>query len=218
MKKIILLLVILILSLAYTVNALPSGAETTEGAVFESVASESENLTTVAGNLTEINLTTLAASGRWAGLFGTVNGGIELNDGGTNAFYSWLVTDFGTAAVYAVNSSTSVSWDDLIAANSTLMPSYLVTVATDNFTNTFNESEDFNTTTFNVSTVPYIETLQYTGSGEFKTYSLTDGTSLIWSGLVTDDAIGFDNSVIDYQIMLPASSTPTTYNLYLDLS
>ena len=219
MKKNILsvILVILILAFASMVIADPTGGTATEGTQTSGVSSSSSTqVTTEGGNVTEVNVTTTGITTRWAGFFGTVTGNYELNDG-TNNFYTWatITGSMTGAAVYAADSAGAITWASVAPATSTDMPAYLQTTASDNWTNTYNETpKAFVSSSLNVASTPYTTT---SGGAGFESYSLKEGSTLIWAGLVQDDGASFDGATADYQILVPADSSTETYNFYLEL-
>jgi len=83
------------------------------------------------------------------------------------------------------------------------MPSYLQPSTTDNYTNTFanNESGTFNEQVVNAD---YVQSYNSSVTGSWKTYALKKGTTLIWAGLAQDSGDSFKNTVIDYQLLVPA--------------
>lgn len=213
-----MMLIIAVLALPMAFAAPAAGNVTEQGSQSSYAGISSESVTTEGGNVTEVNVTGYASTARWAGFYGSIDGGIRLGDSGNNIFYEWTVSNFDGSVVYAANTTVS-DWSDaaISAAGVGDMPSYLTTGASDNYTNTFDTTEGFASASITEGSTPYITTLE-TGTGTFKTYSLknTAGT-LIWAGLADQNELGFDGTTVDYQLLVPADSSGVTYNFYLEL-
>ncbi|MBN1646185.1 hypothetical protein JW868_04060 [Candidatus Woesearchaeota archaeon] len=193
-------------------NGTSSGATAqTEGQIYD----------VVAGNVSNVNVTGTSITERWAGFYGNISGGIKLADSSNNVFFEWTVSDLTDAVVYIANGSVS-SWatTNIEAANYTLMPTYIEVDATDEFNNTFNATEAFTSTTYNIAGTPYAATWSGGSQGSLKTYSLYDkgGDVLIWAAKATAGSTGFDSSNLDYQALVPVNgSTSLSYTFYLEL-
>jgi len=216
----VMVILVAVLSLAYSALADPVGASVTTGTSERAAASSAGQVSAVGGNVTEVNVTGYSITSRWAGFWGEISGGIRLADASSNIFYEWTVTNVTDAVVYAANATVS-SWSGLAAANESTVPSYLVTAATDNFTNTFNQTEAFtNPGGANIANTPFTTTWQSGSQGSLKTYALTadSGTVSIWAGKAISDTSSFKSGqTVDYQILAPATTSVSTYYFYVEL-
>ncbi len=71
-----------------------------------------------AGNVTELTITDQRSTRFWQGYFGDVTGTIVLDDANNNTFFAWnLINPQGE--VYAVNTSTVPSWQNVTCVNLT---------------------------------------------------------------------------------------------------
>jgi len=196
--------------------AAPTGGSVAEGATSSWSGTASTSVNTYGGNITEVNVSGYSQTGRWAGFWGEVSGGIRLSDG-TNSFYEWTVTDVTGAVVYAADAAVS-NWGSIAAAGISDLPGYLTAGATDNFTNTFNTTgKTFTSASLSISNVPYTNTYSGGSAGNLETYALKDGTTLIWAGKALSNEASFDGGTVDYQLLVPANTTQQTYNFYLEL-
>ncbi len=221
MKRIMwsILLVIFAISLVNFAFAAPVGGTVSAGSTSTMAAASAGEVNITGGNVSEVNVSGYASTGRWGGFYGEVSGGIRLADSSANVFYEWTVTNVTDAVVYAANSTVS-AWGSLAAASASDMPSYLTTSATDNFTNTFDQTETFtNPGGASVASTPYVQTWQNGAQGSLKTYALNDGTStLIWAGKAIMDTNSFvSGDTLDYQILAPATTGNNLYYFYLEL-
>ena len=217
MRKIISLLVIMIVCLFPMTFAAPGGGATTKVGSQRGSDTAGTSIDIVGGNVTGVNVTTTSITGRWAGFFGNITGGIALGDG-TSSFYEWTVSDVTDSVVYVSNGTVS-NWG-LVAASAGDMPSYINTAAADNYSNTFTATENFNSSSItNIASTPYTQTWSSGSQGSLKTYSLKDAddSDLVWAGKAINDDTGFNGETVDYQVLVPADAAVVTYTFYLEL-
>ncbi len=198
----------------------PTGGQTTVGGSEQGTDSSTSTVDIEGGNVTEVNVTGNSITGRWAGFWGEVSGGIKLTDtGNSNSFYEWSVSDVSGSVVYATNGTVS-SWAAVTPGNDSIMPAYVQADVTDNFNNTFTATEAFTSASLNVASTPYTSTWQNGAqTATLKTYSLTEGGStLIWAAKAVADTNSFQSGeTVDYQLLVPADSGGLTYTFYLEL-
>ena len=203
------------------VQAVPGGANVTAG-ISSGASGTSSTLTDIEhGNVTFVDIYSQQTTGKWAGFYGNVSGAIILGDSANNMFYSWTVSNFDGAVVYAVNDTIS-DWagPNIVSANSSVVPTHIVGSYADNFSVTFNDTESFNSSSMNKADIPFAKTWQNGSQGDLKTYALygLSENANIWAGLVDDDSASFisASNTVDYQILVPTEAL-TTYNFYLEL-
>ena len=218
MKKILTLLVVMAMCIMPMAFAAPTGGTVDELAQETGAAAVVQTVDIEGGNVTGVNVSTTSITGRWAGFWGNITGGIELSDSSANKFYEWTVSNMDGAVVYVSNGTVS-DFGSLAAATVSDLPSYITGAATDNFSNTFTATEIFNSSSVtNITSTPYAQSWQSGSQGTLKTYALkdTDG-DLVWAGKAQNDVTGFNGETLDYQILVPADSTVVTYSFYLEL-
>lgn len=215
-KNSIMLAVLAVFALMLTgVSADPTGATVDDGTNSSWTAPGAGNFTAYGGNTTEMNLSAYQVTGSWVGFWGELTGGVTLRDAGGNKFYEWSVTDFTDAAVYACNES-AITWAGLtVISDMNQIPGYINDAGTDDFNNTFDAVEDFNTTAVNLNDANYTTTEE----GTFKTYAMYDpaNTATIWAGLGVNDGANFAGGTSDYQILAPADNSGQQYFFYLEM-
>lgn len=221
-SRLAVLLAILMILGAYTVVAAPNGATVAEGAQERASATAAGTVSTQGGNVTQVNVTGTQLTSRWTGFFGTINGGYTLEDGSSNLFYEWTISNTTGAIVYAANGTVS-TWT-LAAANELNMPTNLQGVsAPDTFNNTFSATEAFTSATIGpVANTPYTTTWQGGSQGtQLKTYALTDpdDSDIVFAGYSEYNVTSFKGAAdpVDYQILAPGFASGVTYNFYLEL-
>lgn len=214
------LVILLLVSFAY---GAPGGADVSDGAQERANETTSGQVTTEGGNVTQVNITGTSLTGRWAGFYGEVSGGLYLGDSTGDAFYRWTVSDFTGAVVYASNGTIS-DWSsgNIKALDAQYLPSYVTGSATDNYTNTFNFSGSFNSSSLDIASVAYTQTWQNGAqTATFQTYALStnDNSTLIWAAIVDPDSTSFQGgtNTTDYQLLAPADGGTETYNFYMEL-
>lgn len=216
-----LVLFVICLFAATAALAAPSGGQATVGDSERGPGTATTSITTEGGNITETNVTGNPITTRWGAFWGEVSGGIFLGDSSNNIFFEWAVNDPTGSTVYATNETVS-DWGpaNIVAATADVMPSYLQEDAADNFTNTFNETGDFNSSSLDIANVPYIYLWQ--NGSQYQNYSTfalktSDDAALIWAGNVASNLVSFrEANTTDYQILVPTDDVGLTYNFYLE--
>ena len=204
------------LLLAPIAIANPTGAETSVGAAVNGSGTDSETATIAGGEIREVNITGTSITGKWAGFWGTISGGIILSDDASNNFFEWTVTDVTDAYVFAALGGTT---DFTGMAALTSIPGFVDGSASDDFVNTFNQSLSFQTESISIASVPATYTLQDTSSEQLPTFALQDGANTpIFAARALQGADSFQGETVDYQMLVPADGVGgATYNFYLEL-
>jgi hypothetical protein len=217
LRNLLLILVFTVIS-ASLVLAAPTGGTVSTGPSERGTGSSSGTTTAQGGNVTQINVSGTAITGRWAGFYGSISGNITLSDAANNNFYAWTITNFTNAVVYAANGTIS-TWN-LVPINNSIAPIGIQTAAADNFNNTFGSTGTFSSASMSVASTPLTNTYQGGSVGTLKTYALvtSDGLVNVWAGVAQWNTTSFKTGQrVDYQIIAPAKTTGTTYNFYLEL-
>jgi len=175
-----------------------------------------------AGNTYSADLEANQSTYRWVGITGNATGTIILSDSSNNVFYNWSAEGL---LVYA-STASSLAWsslDDADEATVTSIATYLAS-GSDSYADTFTgASESIGSQLYPTISSDYASTYDDSGAEAWKTYSLTDGTNLVWAGVVnTAGANNFKGDTVNYQMILPedgtnADTTATTYYLWLEL-
>ncbi len=173
----------------------------------------------VAGNITHTSFFLNSSTFRWAGIAGNVSGNIVLGDAGTHALFSW-----SSSGILVYASEAQPDWSSVVDATGADVIrhySFLGEQAPDNYSLTFRgPAEDISSLTFNI-TSDYAPARSL-GGAVWKTYSLSDGVNIIFAGLVKRGGdFNYRGRITDFQMILPENghdSTPTTYNLYVELA
>lgn len=216
------------------VLAAPTGAELLDN-VTETVAPTSAgSLTTAGGSFTTLVLNATTQTPRWKAYVGNATGTFTLRDALNASIYDWGQASM-TGEVY-VSRDSSPEWASVECANETSIAaeeSFLNHTATsiDSISSTFNESVHrgfwvgteriTNSDCYAIAT--YVNSTAQTPdeNADFQEVLLQDAAaSLIFTGLIDQDAQGYDNSLYDFQLIVPEdefSSTPTTYYFWLEL-
>ena len=202
------------------IGAEPNGAGVSGETIIEGLGpSSSSQANLYAGNITEAVLTTNVSTSRWAGFSGNASGNIQLGDSSNNLFYQWTARG---RMVYISNSST-VTWASLADANEAAVTNIYTYISGDsvgdNYSMTFNESaENIGSEIYPAITSDYAKTWDNTNSGVWKTYSLTDGTHIVWAGRVLTNQVNWRGLDSDFQMIVPeygVGNTVVTENYYV---
>ena len=179
-----------------------------------------KNHTIINGGTSYDNLSLLSSTKRWAAFYGNVSGSLVLGDSSNDMVYSWSISNFTDSVIYATTTSIS-DWSNtnIEAADSSDQEKFLLKKSNDNYTNVFNESETFTSSSLSETNTLFSRTMQNSVSGNFKTYSLhaiTEDTPL-WAVKVREDDSSFIvGQTVDYQLLVPVKKSET-YKFYLEL-
>ena len=213
-----------VLALTPVLAAEPAGADTTVGASETGVSTTSTQQNISAGNLTFVDVNSDYVTNKWTGFYGNISGSFLLGDSSGNNFFEWTVADMTDAVVYASNSTINWGSGSFFPLAASFASPWLLGSGTDNFTNTFNQSEDFVSPDFftgsnQVNSTPYVETFNASGQASgLKTYGLRNNATnqSVFAAKVVDDTNGFNNATVDYQMLVPAFSV-VSYYFYIEL-
>lgn len=199
------------------VMAQPAGGEVDIGASERGEGTAADTVIAEGGNVTQVNVSGTSITGRWAGFWGTISGGIALSDASNNSFYEWTVSDVTGSVVYAADGSVS-DWTTVTAASSSDQITFVDEPATDNFTNTFTGTDDFSSASIaTIPSVPVATTLQNDSSTNLRTFALMAGSTRLFAAVADAGEVGFNSETVDYQLLAPADSGTVTYTFYLEL-
>ncbi len=220
MKKLFFVLALLVLvGLPFVRAATPGGADMSDNADRGAYAGASAGTMDVtSGHIYFANVTGVQNTYRWVGLYGNVSGVITLADSSGNYFYNW--TGAKGVLVYA-STGSSITWSSLADADSTDMDSWLEGSFTDSYSNTFSGTENIGSQIFTSLTSDYAA--PYPTASGWRTYSLTDGTNLVWAGKVLSSAATtYDGTTADFEMLIPENGTAgdetaTTYYFWVEL-
>jgi len=193
------------------------------------VSDPSYNSTIVlqAGNTTPLYIDGTSSTTIWQGLFGTVSGGIILDDAEGATLYDWDVVD-ANGEVMATRYLIS-DWSTVSCMNQTEIYEEEYRLGIPN-----SSTEGINDTYQNITHPAFEVGLKLlSGCRSTLTDNSTDDEVVFWNvllnvnstvtvyvGIIDNNVIGFNNTLIDYQLLVPTNRTTgyATYNLYLDLS
>lgn len=215
---ILLVISLMFASLAYAVD--PEGAQIASSqdlGRFPTPSADDIDLT--AGNITYVDLVSNMTTLRWTGLYGNATGGIKLGDSDGDVMYSW--TGIGNL-IYMCE--VVPTWSTLADADLTAVAAaygFIGGAAADNYTNTFsNTPENIGSNIFSLSS-DFAVTLS-SAATTWKTYSLTDGANIVFTGKVSTAGTSYNGETADYQLIVPEDGTngdedPTNWLLFLEL-
>jgi hypothetical protein len=185
------------------------------------------NTTVQGGNITLVNFDTAQISSIWQGFFGTVSGGLTLSNSGGDTFYDWNLVDARGEVLATRHIITDWSTINCTLQNQIYMEEYRLDIT--------NATSDGINDTYKNTTHPLFDIGFKTLSGCRST--LTDNSTakkvVFWNVLLNadenetvfvsimdDNTVGFNGTVVDYQLLVPANRSTGTaaYNLYLDLT
>jgi hypothetical protein len=194
------------------------------------------NLSAIAGNVTELSINGTTITQTWQGYFGNITGKIVLGNANNQTFYDWNLAS-PRGEIYATRTSSVPSWANVRCANFTNVNSEDAALGVnqandaDSVNRTFLNTTDF--TSFYVGSVLINNALgcygtrMYNATGvksstTFAEVLLHDNTNLIYTALLDQNALGFDNRNHDFEMLVgenghSGDSTVTPYYFYLEL-
>lgn len=187
--------------------------------------------TTEGGNITEVNVSSVSLTDRWASYWGNVSGSVVLDDDGTgNAVYIWAVDPLNGGEICV---STNSSFAFAAATSATALQldtAWAFGAATDNATNTYNSQcgQPLNFTQADVPATTAAANMTQYGASTFLSCAINDGvgttkTNFAFCTNLQDVASGLNYNGLpaNYELMVPTDDAPAateTYYFYLELN
>ena len=230
--------IILLLGMFVMLNVVaePTGPSTiTPGANSRYPVTTASNTSAIAGNVTELNFESNSVTNTWQGYYGNISGSIKLGDANNNTLYDWT-TASPSGEIYATQSAVTPNWSNIVCANSTQTDAEDIalginpTVDQDSVNRTFNNVTSF--TTFYVGNINInsaqncraVNLHNDTGmpSSDFQEVLLNDGSAMVYTALIKQNAMGFDGNPHDFEMIVGENghngdTTPTPYYFYVEL-
>jgi hypothetical protein len=203
----------------------PTGAELTVGETSRRDDQAAETHQAVAGNVTQLDISSTQVSSVWQGYYGDISGTITLDNANNQTIYDWSIAD-PNGQVYASRSAIS-NWAGVACSSQNQI---YVEEATLNIPNISTEgiNDTFVSVAHDAITVAGTElsgcrsTQAYNSSelGQYWNVLLNVGTNMVFTSIINNDANGFDNSTYDFELLVPTDKTSglMTYNFYVELN
>jgi hypothetical protein len=234
------LLVFAIMLAPIMVLAQPEGATSTVVSSERKSSTSATTIDAIAGNVTELDIVSVAITQTWSGFFGNVSGTITLDDANNFTFYDWQ-TASPQGEIFAVNET--ITWTNISCFNYTAtggsgelnLSEYetflsLASTAVDGVDETFqaaNHPQFFvgavtiPTNTCNTTHTYVNDTAQSTFFKEVLLYD-PDKNVVVFTSLIEKDVFGFDNRTHDFQMLVAedahnADTQTTPYYFYVEL-
>ena len=242
---------LIILVLSYSVFAAPLGPQQILQATPQRRSSglDTSGGTSIqgqAGNLTSVNISSLALTKRWQGYFGNVTGTITLDDTNGNTIYNWQLLN-PQGEVYVANGSASgaVTWTNVFCFNYTNNKTNGPVVQrfngtdlertigsniydrdsvnstfNDTFTGTFTVGSTTITATSGCRQTTLFVSDAYQQT-DFVEVLLTDNDSIIYTALLESDTTGFESAPVDFEAIVGENGdtvAATTYYFFVELA
>jgi len=193
------------------------------------------NVTAIAGNVTELNFVANAITNTWQGYFGNITGTIVLGNSNNQSMYNWNLSS-PSGQVYATRTSSVPTWASVVCANQGNVTVEDAILGVNQTTDQDSVNKTFlNTTSFNsfyvgglninsTQNCRAVNLYNSTGapSSNFQEVLLNDGTNMIYTAVINQDANGFDNRTHDFQMLVGENGhngdvVTTPYYFYLEL-
>ncbi|HJX06091.1 MAG TPA: hypothetical protein VJ461_05240 [Candidatus Nanoarchaeia archaeon] len=221
----------------------PSGAIVTNLST-ETYSVSPTSRTDLGGTITTVDLSTTMQDTAWKAYVGNITGTLVLkNSDGWSIFEWWLNSSSFTGNVF-VSRNGSVSWDDIMCANNTIIGSEqnflgMDSTDSDNINKTFNWTAHKSMTISGVGTITngtcpsaatYINGTYQTinqDTTKFQEILLYDKANLVYATFIDQNSWGYDNnasvnsSIYDFQLIVAENNTAqtgTTYYFYADIA
>jgi len=211
----------------------PDGAKINEiGSSREENLTTPDNITSVAGNLSEINLDTIATTDSWQGYYGDIHNIVTLKDSRENIFYNWSDA-LPQGQIFASRSdnvnfySVSCIKPEQISAEESYLGQQISD--SDSITNTFNSYNHpmFYIGAKKIENNSCISTNIFNIDGKdplhFYELMLTDdGSNVIYATVVDNKAEGFNHGSHDFEMLVgdnghSGDTNPTPYYFFVEL-
>jgi len=217
-QKSIVVFVFILIGIIYMLSQSPY--------VFSDPGLNATNITAGGGNVTPLNIDFTQLSNTWQGYFGSVTGGLVLEDASGDNFYDWNAV-VPSGEILATRQIIS-DWTDINCTNQTEI------YQEEERLNIPNSSSEGINDTYKNKTHPVFQVAGRTMKGCRSTLTdnstdtnvvfwnvllNTNRTTTIYTALIDNDKVGFNGTVVDFQLLVPInkSTGKATYNIYVEL-
>ena len=228
---IIMVVTVAILVITMTTKANPQGPETlTELGSERYQGSAPYAVDAQAGNVTELSINARSISRFWAGYYGNISGTIVLANANNNSLYEWNATN-PQGEIYA-SRNDSLQWVSVGCADETMISQEEsdMNMGTSperiNLTFQYQSHPEFFVGSNQINSNTCRSTNLYNSTG-FQTESffqvlLMEGSSAIYTTILSPETIGFDGNTYDFQMIVPedgsdGNTDTTTYYFYVEI-
>lgn len=233
--KIMIAILLLLSSLVGVLANIPTGPVITYNSTETNNLSISQLVNTSGGSFTTLVLNVTNQNMKWKAYVGNVTGKQTLDDGLNRTIFDWTQTEI-TGNVYATRNA-SVDWSTLSCAQRSVIYGEesdlgITTAKDDSINSTFtnNIHKDFYASNNYItnSTCPaiatYVNDQEQTAdeSASFQEILIQDSKNvLIYTTVIENSILGFDNSPYDFQMILPddeSTDSSVAYYFYVELT
>ena len=186
------------------------------------------------GVIAKFNVSATVQNPRWKAFVGDVVGKFTLDSSTGDTIYDWTLSAV-SGRVYASRHYADVDWSTIGCADNLEVESENSAMAhsgaSDNITATFKDDslshDAFYVGGTLISSCEYALNTYVNSNPQDSTYDevvLSDAEGeLVYANIITDNAIGFDGSTYDFQMLVPENGTEgysssTPYYLYVEIS
>ena len=227
----VFLLAVLMVSFSF-VSSAPTGIDSIAYNFNETKAASSAMMVNISGGyVSSFNLTASVQNSRWKAFVGEVFGKFTLDDASDNTIYDWSFATV-TGRVYATRTASTPTWSSIACASTANLEAENTAMShtgvSDNITATFSDASHVG---FYVGSTQFLDDacshtvntyVGGTSTSAFEEVALYDGANVIYTGLLEQDATGFDGNSYDFQMIVPENgsagfSGATAYYLYVEL-
>jgi len=227
---VITLVVSLFSSFCFVSAVSPSGAQVTPGTSSSAPSDSAGSVAAIAGNVTEINIFGFTNTQSWQGYFGNVTGTIQLADSSDNVMYNWSLAS-PRGEIYA-STSNSLTWTgiqcfDMQNDLTALETAYGIdSTDVDGVDETFNRNDHAGFYTNNIQFTGgqcnNTKVFGPSGAATFDEVLMSDGANTIFTSLLLEDAVGFDDATHDFEMLVlenghGTDTSTSTYYFWVEL-
>jgi hypothetical protein len=188
-----------------------------------------------AGNVSEININGTSVTQTWQGYFGNITGRIVLGDSNNNTFYDWNLAS-PNGEIYATRKTSTPVWSSIACASLAQVQAEDTAIGAqaadaDSVSSTFSNATVFSPFYVGVSTINQtaqdcFATYSYNSTGaqsaDFAEVLLHDSADIVYTAVISQDAMGFDGRTHDFQMLVGENGhngdlSSTLYYFYLEL-
>ncbi|RLE42642.1 hypothetical protein DRJ48_03100 [Candidatus Woesearchaeota archaeon] len=232
------LVVVALLVLLTAVAVFQFAASTPYGPTIDSATTEDPGTSTSGtklnhskGKITTVKFNVTQPNQDWKGYVGNITGVLVLDDAANYTLYQWDLTTI-TGEVYATRNSGSITWSNVDCANATHVSTEETAMGIsssedDSISNTFNNGNHpafvVGTTSIAQNACNYSQYMYVNDAAQTTDFSevlLSDGSYIIYTGILENKTQGFDGKRYDFELILAEngdSSTNQAYYFYVEL-
>lgn len=216
------ILILAAATIAQAQFAQPDGAAVSAGTPETKTNTSAEFVPAQGGNITTVDISGETQTQRWQGFYGNVSGNLTLTDASGDRLFAWDLINVAGEVFASLNQT--VDWTTISGVTDCHTDEEITGTGNDRVNETYirNTTVSFDvagtTITDACQTFTYVSSSPQAKDFEAVILNATTANNTVYAARINSSTVSFDGGLNDYQLMVPANSTPLTYWFYVEFN